>query len=114
MGLFEKFKAGLQKTHSKLSHEIRRIVTRSPRLGVEALEELEAALISADLGIGTTEQILETVKKSYETQGAEGSDVLKVAEQAVEAALGDAPAGLLRASNGPTIVSIVGVNGTGK
>ena len=32
MGLFAKFKAGLQKTHSKLTHEIKRIVTRSPKL----------------------------------------------------------------------------------
>ena len=32
MGLFDKFKAGLQKTQSKLTHEIKRIVTRSPKL----------------------------------------------------------------------------------
>ena len=51
MGLFDKFKAGLQKTHSRLSHEIKRIVTRSPKLEAEALEELEAALIASDLGL---------------------------------------------------------------
>jgi len=45
MGLFDKFKAGLQKTHSKLTHEIKRIVTRSPKLEGATLEELEAALI---------------------------------------------------------------------
>ena len=47
MGLFAKFKAGLQKTHSKLTHEIKRIVTRSPKLEGATLEELEAALIGA-------------------------------------------------------------------
>ncbi|MCW2564971.1 MAG: Signal recognition particle receptor FtsY, partial [Mycobacterium sp.] len=40
MGLFAKFKAGLQKTQSKLAHEIKRIVTRSPRLEAATLEEL--------------------------------------------------------------------------
>ena len=40
MGLFDKFKAGLQKTHSKLVHEIKRILTRSPKLDGESLEEL--------------------------------------------------------------------------
>ena len=44
MGFFDKFKAGLQKTHNKLVHEIKRIVTRSPRLTGASLEELEAAL----------------------------------------------------------------------
>ena len=48
MGLFAKFKAGLQKTHSKLAHEIKRIITRSPKLDAAALEDLEAALIAAD------------------------------------------------------------------
>ena len=48
MGLFSKFRAGLQKTHSKLAHEIKRIVSRSPKLTGEALEELEAALIAAE------------------------------------------------------------------
>ena len=51
MGLFEKFKAGLQKTHSKLVHEMKRIVTRSPRLTGTFLEELQAALIAADFGV---------------------------------------------------------------
>ena len=45
MGLFAKFKAGLQKTHNKLTHEIKRIVTRSPKLDAAGLEELEAALL---------------------------------------------------------------------
>jgi fused signal recognition particle receptor len=114
MGLFDKFKAGLQKTHSKLTHEIRRIVTRSPRLGAEAFEELELALISADLGTDTTARILDAVKKSYESQGSAGLDVFGVAEREVEASLADNRPELLRATKGPTVVSIVGVNGTGK
>ena len=36
MGLFDKFKAGLQKTQNKMVHEIKRIVTRSPKLTAES------------------------------------------------------------------------------
>ena len=43
MGLFAKFKAGLAKTHSKLVHEIKRIVTRSPKLTAESLEAAKAS-----------------------------------------------------------------------
>jgi fused signal recognition particle receptor len=114
MGLFDKFKAGLQKTHSKLTHEIKRIVTRSPRLDATALEELEGALIAADLGMQMTTQIVEAVKKSYETQGGTGLDVFGVARQEVEKSLSGNLAELRRAAPGPTVVSIVGVNGTGK
>ena len=58
MGLFDKLKAGLQKTHSKLVHEIKRIVTDSPKLTGTTFDELEAALLGADLGLTTTRQIV--------------------------------------------------------
>ena len=43
MGFFDKLKAGLQKTHTRLAHEIKRIVTGSPKLTAGTLEEHEAA-----------------------------------------------------------------------
>jgi fused signal recognition particle receptor len=114
MGLFAKFKSGLQKTHSRLTHEIKRIVTRSPRLDAAGIEELEAALLGADLGMATTAQIIVAVKRAYETQGGVGSDVFAVACREVEQSLASHRADLLRAPQGLTVVSIVGVNGTGK
>ena len=125
MGLFQKFKAGLQKTHGKLAHEIKRIVTRSPKLDAAAFEELEAALIAADLGVAVTAQIVAAVKHAYETQGSAGLDVFAIARREVEknllaAAKPSAETGLsnqadlLKAEHGPTVVSVVGVNGTGK
>jgi fused signal recognition particle receptor len=114
MNLFQKFKTGLQKTHGKLVHEIKRIVTRSPKLDVATLEELETALIAADLGMGVTTQIVGAVKKAYETQGSAGLDVFAIARQEVEKSLASNEARLREAPDGLTVVSIVGVNGTGK
>lgn len=114
MGLFAKFKAGLQKTHARLTHEIKRIVTRSPKLEAAALEELEAALIAADLGMAMTSQIVAAVKQAYETQGAARLDVFAIAEREVENSLGSNHLELRRSPDGPTVVSIIGVNGTGK
>lgn len=114
MGLFAKFKAGLQKTHNKLAHEIKRIVTRSPKLEAEALEELEAALIAADLGMAMTSQVVAAVKTAYETQGGGGLDVFAIASAEVEKSLAANKAELLRGTDGLTVVSIVGVNGSGK
>jgi fused signal recognition particle receptor len=114
MSLFQKFKAGLAKTQSRLAHEIRRVVTRSPKLTTESLEELEAALIAADLGMAVTQQIVGAVKKVYETQGGAGLDVFAIARAEIEANLSSNKPDLIRAASGLSVVSIVGVNGTGK
>jgi fused signal recognition particle receptor len=114
MGLFAKFKAGLAKTQSKLVQEIKRIVTRSPRLTAASIEELEAALIAADLGMAMTEQIISVVKKSYETQGSAGLDFLTIAQAEIEKSLSASQPGLKKIAGATTVVSIVGVNGTGK
>jgi fused signal recognition particle receptor len=114
MGLFQKFKEGLRKTHHKLAHEIKRIVTASPKLTGATLEELEAALIAADLGQATTAQIVGAVKIAYESQGRSGLDVLAIARAEIEKSLANSNAPLRRQPDGLTVVSIVGVNGTGK
>ncbi|MBC8001127.1 MAG: signal recognition particle-docking protein FtsY [Opitutaceae bacterium] len=114
MGFFQKLKAGLQKTQDKLVHEIKRIVTRSPKLTAATIEELEAALIAADFGVAMTSQIMTAVKKSYETQGGSGPDVLAIARREVESALTSEKAGLKKQAEGLTVISMVGVNGTGK
>lgn len=114
MGLFQKFKEGLQKTHAKLTHEIKRIVTLSPKLTGATLEDLEAALLGADLGTAMTQQILAAVKKGYESQGRAGLEVFAIAQQEVEQSLSTESVALRRNVGGVTVVSIVGVNGTGK
>ena len=114
MGLFSKFKAGLAKTHAKLTHEIKRIVTRSPKLTAESLEEIEHALIAADLGMAMTTQIVAAVKLAYETQGSAGLDYLAIARQEIEKSLATNNAKLKELPGSVCVVSIVGVNGTGK
>jgi len=114
MGLFQKFKEGLLKTHQKLAHEIKRIVSASPKLTSGGVDDLEAALIAADLGTAMTAQIVAAVKKAYETQGKTGLDVFAIARAEVERSLAATQTGLHKQTEGLTIVSIVGVNGTGK
>jgi fused signal recognition particle receptor len=114
MGLFDKFRDGFKKTQDKLVHEIKRIVTFSPRLTEATLEELEEALIGADFGTEMAAEIVEAVRKAYETQGSGGLDVFGVARAELEKALRSDEAGLRQSSEAVTVVSVVGVNGTGK
>lgn len=114
MGVFDKFRDGFKKTQDKLVHEIKRIVTFSPRLTEATLEELEEALIGADFGLEMTEQIVDAVRKEYETQGSGGLDVFGVARAELVKTLSSENSGLRQISEGVTVVSVVGVNGTGK
>ncbi len=114
MGFFQRLKEGLSKTHDKLVHEIKRIVTASPKLTEATIEELEAALLASDFGVAMTQQIVAAVKKGYESQGRAGLDVFAIARREVEQCLGEGTHALKREPSGPTVVSLVGVNGTGK
>ena len=114
MGLFDKLKAAFTRTTTTLSQEIRRIVTRSPKLTAENLEELEAALLRADLGLATTQQILAAARTAFETQGKAGIDFIEIAAREVERNLSGLDPALKRQPSGLTVVSVVGVNGTGK
>ena len=113
MGVFDKFKTGLQRTKEKLSHEITRIVTGSPKLDEDMLEQIEFTLIGADLGTSMTRRILASVRDKYETQGGNGLDVMGVARREVLESFGEGISNL-KQEDGTTVVSLVGVNGTGK
>jgi fused signal recognition particle receptor len=112
MGLFQKFRDGLRKTQEKLSSEIKRIVTRSPKLDADALEELEAVLISTDIGVGTASRIIEQTKEAAKQSGQ--VDVFAIARAEIERELGVASHGLTKAAQPPTVILLAGVNGTGK
>jgi fused signal recognition particle receptor len=114
MGLFERFKSGLQKTHQRFVHEIRRVVSGSPKLTAETVEELEAALLGADLGLAVTEEIITAARQAFETQGKSGLDILDIARRSIESNLANLDHQLHLTPNQLNVVSIVGVNGTGK
>src|ERR1043165_6062013 len=103
LGFFKKVKDGLAKTHDKLTSEIKRIVTRSPRLSAESIEELEGALLGADLGLPMTQQILEAAKRAYESQGKAGLDFLDIAAREVANSLAANESEIKKVPGGETV-----------
>jgi fused signal recognition particle receptor len=114
MGFFDKLKSAISRTTSTLTHELKRIVTRSPKLTAENFEELEAALLRADLGMAMAQQIIAAARSAFETQGRSGLDFIEIAAREVEKSLSAGNPALSKLPTGVTVVSIVGVNGTGK
>ncbi len=117
MGLFQKLRDGLAKTHNKLFADIRRIVTGAPKLDEDAVEELEAALVASDIGIEMAMKIVADIRKAMtENRELRDTDIFEIARQEIVKSLTNSAAApaLQQAAAPPTVVFLVGVNGTGK
>ncbi len=114
--VFGAFKSGLQKTKTKLVRNIQTAFSDVEAWSEETYEDLEAALIAADIGVETSVRIVEDVRTQYERgQIQTAADILAVAEKDLEQQLkAEEEPPVRSADTGPTVFLIVGVNGSGK
>src|ERR1051326_1442791 len=114
MGLFDRFKEGLKKTHQKLFTEIKRILPGG-KLDAASLEELEASLIAADIGVEMATKIGEEIKRlREEKKDLRDTEILAIAKKLLLDSLLTGDHAIHFAPQSPTIILVVGVNGTGK
>jgi fused signal recognition particle receptor len=113
--LLEKLKSGVQKTRAGLVSALEDAIQGKKEIDADLLEELEATLLAADIGVRTTEEILERIRQRVERhQLADAAELRSlIREQLLEilAASERAPA---RVKEPPAVVLLVGVNGSGK
>jgi fused signal recognition particle receptor len=111
---FQRLKAGLAKTSSRLSEGITSIVTKR-KLDDATLEELEELLIGADLGVETASRITGALAKRRLEKGLSSDDVREILASEVERVLEPVARPLVTdTSFKPQVILVVGVNGTGK
>ena len=113
-GWFGRLKQGLGKTSAKLTDGIGGIFTKK-KLEAATLDDLEDLLVEADLGIGTAENIITTLRKGRFEKNISADDVRSVLKAEVERVL--APVAKPLVVDGtykPHVILVVGVNGTGK
>jgi fused signal recognition particle receptor len=113
--LLDRLKAGIQKTRTGLIGAIDDTIHGKKQIDADVLEELEYALISADVGVRTTTEILERIRQRVDRKlvGDIGELKLLIREHLLEVLQGaERPAP--RAAQPPTVVMMVGVNGVGK
>jgi len=110
--LFHKWKIGLAKTSKTTFGQIASILGAS-EISSDTFDELEALLIQADLGVKTSQAILDSLWERERRDGITRAHELKDAlRQELRHRLPDPPP--IRFSNKPAIILIVGVNGSGK
>jgi fused signal recognition particle receptor len=109
---FEKWKTGLAKTSKTAFGQLAQLFGAT-QITHETWEDLEALLIQADLGIETTAEILESLRLVVRDQGLIYSEELWESLRAELRARLDVPP-LLRWESRPSVIMVVGVNGSGK
>ena len=114
LSLSERFRQRLTRTRNVLGSSV--IELFGGGVTDEAWEGLEEALITADVGVTATMELVEELQRRAREEGAnDGDAVLDLLKQELRAALGSADRELARASDaGPTVWLVTGVNGTGK
>jgi fused signal recognition particle receptor len=108
----EKWKSGLAKTSKTAFGQLAQLLGTT-QITRETWEDLEALLIQADLGIETTAEILEELRLMVRDQGLIYSEELSEALRAELRARLDSPPAL-RWNGKPSVILVVGVNGSGK
>ena len=113
-GWFSRLKAGLARSSSNLTEKIAGVVAKR-RLDEATLEELEEALISADLGVETSALLVKAVAKDRFGREVTDSEVREALAAAIAKELEPVAEPLPhRARFRPQVVLVCGVNGTGK
>lgn len=116
-GIFARFRKGLSKTRHQLGDGIGRLLLGKKEISQDLLDELETLLISADLGIDTTQEVLKQLTEGLERkQLANGDavyDALKAHLQEI-LAKEDNLLSLQTVDHVPFVILMVGVNGAGK
>ena len=85
MGFFERLKEGLSKTRRNFTDRIQELVGLSTAIDDDFLEELEMILLSADVGVKTTEKLIEAVRQAARKKEIKGTeDVIPFLEKPIQ------------------------------
>jgi len=81
MGIFQRLKEGLSKTHQGMVSKIDQLISGKRKIDDRLLEELEEILITSDIGVKTTRELLDKVTEKVKRKELEDADHLKKASR---------------------------------
>ena len=115
MSIFDAFKRGLKKTAVAIGRGISGLFTQQEKWDDESFLKLENELIAADFGVQAARKITHTLKDRYQQGEFSGrDDILTAARNELCRILREGNRPLHTAPEGPTVILMVGVNGSGK
>lgn len=114
-GFLDRMKDAVSRTRENLSERIEEIVAFNKEIDANTLDDLEATLIAADLGTTTTREVLNGLReRATHKQIGNVEELKRLLKEQIAAILNGSSNVPVRQVNGPEVLLIVGVNGTGK
>ena len=114
MGFFDKLKSGLGKTRDSINDKFNNVFSSFRKVDEEMLEELEEALITSDIGMETSVEMIDKLRNKIKKEKIEDEqDVRKALKEIMKETL-DVAEPTLNLNTKPSIILVVGVNGVGK
>lgn len=114
MGIFARLLAGLSKTKDNITGRIDSLLKSYTKIDEDLLEELEEILITADVGVTTTMEIIDRLRDMIKERGVKDPlEVRDLLKEIVASILKEGNSGL-DLDPGPAVIVMVGVNGVGK
>ncbi|MDO4618426.1 MAG: signal recognition particle-docking protein FtsY [Clostridia bacterium] len=114
MGFFDKLKKGLSKTSGSIAEKVNSVFKFASGIDADFYEELEEALIMADMGAFTASHIIEELKKKVKAEKLKETDEVKTALSEVIADILTQKDASMNLSTTPSVILVIGVNGVGK
>ena len=113
MGFFSKIKEGLNKTRASISNGVNSILNSFTKIDEELFEELEETLVMSDVGVATSSEICDRLRKKIKETGATDPKEIKgMMKEIIAEMLGDNKG--LKLDTKPSVILVIGVNGVGK
>ena len=113
MAFLDKLKNGLLKTKNALFGQVDNILKAFVKVDEDLLEELEELLITADVGVGATEDIIEELRERIKDgRLKEKEDVIVALKEVLGGMIGEGEP--LKLDTKPSVILVIGVNGAGK
>jgi len=113
--LLERLKQGIQKTRAGLVDRVEDVIHGKKEIDADLLEELEYTLISADVGVRTATDILETIRQRVARHLVnDASELRQLIQEHLQGVLEASERPMTRPAEPPRVVMVVGVNGSGK
>lgn len=113
--VFGRLRAGLKKTREKLAGGLKGLLTLGRKLDQDLLDELEEKLLTADMGPKTALEVMDSVNDAYRSKRfTDPEGLYEFLKGDLSERLQKREGILVQADSGPTVILVVGVNGTGK
>lgn len=113
MGIIAKIAAGLKKTKDNFLGRLKKIFNSFTKIDEELFEELEEAMIMSDIGVETSEEICNRLRKMIKERGiTDPNEIMDLIQEVIGDMMGDDTG--LDLTQSPAVIMVIGVNGAGK